>query len=207
MNNIAQFAGFSPNSASTRVAQTVNKVTRKTNLGESQHGAWGAFQAGMQVLQNYAGRSPANLETIAKSNLQLLHRSLLNDSNYAQSVKKARNTIFSDSRPSSHCVYNNRTLRADLLTLQPGTTIQLRSQHDSCAMYLSISGKPSIQSADMTQPLIKHWWDRYRQQNQKESLKNQQTLIISSQHKNKTLLTAEKKECILLRIQLPNSLN
>lgn len=56
MNNNAQIAEFSPNSASICAMQTVTKDIHKTDFGETQHVAWGAFQAGMQVLQSYAGR-------------------------------------------------------------------------------------------------------------------------------------------------------
>lgn len=204
MNTNTQFAEFSSNSVSDRIRHMPKKAALRHIRGRSQHDAWGAFQAGMQVLRSYAGRSPANPEAIAKANLQLLHRSLLRDPSYTQSIKTASGNYSSNHLPKSLCIFNNKTLRADLLTLQSGTTIQLKPHQDSCAMYLSITGKPSIESADTVHVPNKHWWDRYRHQNHEQSLKNEDSIIVSSMKTKKRLLTAKKKECVLLRIQLPN---
>lgn len=202
MYNNTQFAEFSSNSTKTPDAQTMPGALHQAYTGRPHHAAWGAFQAGMQFLQKYAGRSPGNSENIAISNLQLLHRSLLKDPSYAQSLKKASFRIATSGLPSSHCIYNEKDLRADLLTLRPDTTIRLTSHQDSCTMYLSISGKPSMQSPDNTHVLGKHWWNRYRQSNHGESLQNGDAVLISPQKQTNKLLTAEKSECILLRIHI-----
>ena len=202
MYNNTQFAEFSSNSTKTPDAQTMPGALHQAYTGRPHHAAWGAFQAGMQFLQKYAGRSPGNSENIAISNLQLLHRSLLKDPSYAQSLKKASFRIANSSLPSSHCIFNEKDLRADLLTLKSGTTIRLTSHQDGYAMYLSITGKPSIQSPDSTRVLSKHWWNRYRQPIHGESLKSGDAVLISPQGKTNKLLTAEKNECILLRIQI-----
>ena len=207
MNNNAQFADFSFNSIQAHGTQNTAKAINHINLRNPHHAAWGAFQAGMRFLQQYAGRSPDNSETIAKSNLQLLHRSLLKDPSYTQSLKDARKRISGSNLPNSCCIFNDTDLRADLLSLNTGTTIQLKAPQDSCAMYLSITGKPSIQSPDLSLPSDKHWWQRYLREDHGESLKNGEAVIISSRGRIKRLLTAEKKECILLRIQLPNNRN
>lgn len=203
MNNNAQLAEYSSNSFKVRGTRAPDAASHQRNLGKSQHAVWGAFQAGMQVLQNYAGRSQANPERIAKANLQLLHQSLLKDPNYSRSLKNASNTG-TNSLPSSHCVFENKGLRADLLTLKSGTTIQLKPHQDRYAMYLAITGKPSIQSPDNIISLSKHWWERYRQESHGKLLKNGDAIIMSSNGKAKKLLTAEKKECVLLRVQFAN---
>ena len=202
MYNNTQFAEFSSNLTMAPDPQTTGSASQQANPGRSHHAAWGAFRAGMQFLQKYAGRSPGNSENIAVSNLQLLHRSLLKDPSYAQSLKKASFRIANSSLPSSHCIFNEKDLRADLLTLKSGTTIRLTSHQDSYAMYLSITGKPSIQSPGNTHVLSKHWWNRHRQSNHGESLKNGDAVLVPPQRKTNKLLTAEKNECILLRIQI-----
>ena len=194
MNNSAQFAEFSFNSIQQR---------------KPHHVAWGAFKAGMQFLQQNAGRSPGNSETIAISNLQLLHRSLLKESSYAHSIKEAQMKISANCLPRSCCIFNEKGLRADLLSLDTGMTIQMKSPQDSCAMYLAITGKPSIQTQNEQQPnemlsTNKHWWHINHKRGHEKSLKNGDAVILSSGRKGKQILTADKKTCLLLRIQLPN---
>lgn len=203
MNNNAQFADFSSKSFNIRDTQTVPPVSRRRNIEKPQHAIWGAFQAGMQALQHYAGRSSANSESIAKANLQLLHRSLLTDPSYTQSLAKAHNKN-ANNLPRSSCVFENSGLRADLLTLRSGTSIQLKSHQDRCAMYLSITGKPSIQSPNNVVTLNKHWWTRYRQGKHGKLLKDGEAVVVLPDGKIKRFITAETKECILLRVQLPS---
>ena len=204
MYNNTQFAEFSSNSMEAPAAQTTAKATHRASLGRPHHSAWGAFQAGIHFLQKYAGRSPGNSEDILISNLQLLHRSLLKDPSYAQSLKIANNRIANNGLPSSHCIFDEKGLRADLLTLTSGTTIQLASQQNSCAMYLSIIGKPSIHLSENTPRLHKCWWGGYRYSSHGEVLKSGEAMLVSSQKQIKKLLTAKKSECILLRVQLLN---
>ena len=197
-----QLAEFSPNSIRAPGKQIAIRASHQANLGRSHHAAWGAFQTGMQFLQQYAGRSPGNSENIAISNLQLLHRSLLKDPSYAQSLKKASNKIAKNSFSSSHCLYAGKGLCADLLTLKSGTSIQLKCNQDNYAMYLSISGKPSIKSVDYKALISKYWWNRYRQPSHGKLLKNGDVILISPQTQTKKLLAAEKSGCIILRVQL-----
>ena len=203
MNNNAQFADFSSNSVNLADVQTVNPVSPRRGIGRSQHVVWGAFQAGMQALQYYAGRSPANPESIAKANLQLLHHSLLEDPSYTQSLKMAHSKN-GNNLPSSNCIFENNGLRADLFTLKPGNTIQLKSHQGRYAMYLSITGKPSVQSPNNVVALKKYWWGRYRQEQPRKLLKNGDAVVAATSGGIKRSLTAEKKECILLRVELPS---
>lgn len=204
MYDNTQFVEFSSNSIKASGTQTADRAQNRTHLGRPHHAAWGAFQAGMQFLQKHAGRSPGNSENIAISNLRLLHRSLLKDPSYTRSLKTAHNKISNNSLPSSLCIFDDGGLRADLLTLKSGTTIQLASHQNSGAMYLAITGTPSIHSAESTPLLNKYWWDRYRWPSNVGALKKGDAVLISSQKQSKQLLTAEKKECVLLRIQLQN---
>lgn len=203
MNNNAQFTDFSSKSFTIGDTLTMDPVSHRRNMEKPQHAVWAAFQAGMQALQHYAERSPANPESIAKSNLQLLHRSLLTDPSYTQSLAKAHNKN-ANNLPRSSCVYENSGLRADLLTLKSGTTIQLKSRQDRCAMYLSITGKPSIQSPNNVVTLNKHWWTRYRQEKHGKLLKDGEAVVVLPYGEIKRFITAKTKECILLRVQLPS---
>ena len=201
MTHNAKLAEFSPNSV---VPSDNRKIVRAKYLGnqESAHpAAWGAFQAGMQVLQKYAGRSPANPEAIAKANLQLLHRSLLKDPNYAQALQKVCNGAIRHDLPTSHCIFSNQNLRADFLTLKGGYSIQLKPYLTRCSMYLSIAGKSSIQMANNSALNKKRWWNQRSDPYHPQSLKNGDAVIIPKGWKDEKRLVAEQQECILLRIQ------
>ncbi|MDT8384632.1 MAG: hypothetical protein RRB22_09465 [Gammaproteobacteria bacterium] len=202
MDSTTQFAEYLPNLISTRITQDRDKAAITKKPMRPDHATWRAFQAGMQALQNYAQRSAANPRAIAKANLQLLHRSLLRDPAYIQSLKNASNSMGGYRLPASYCIFEDNHLRAELINLQSGTTIQLKSQPGSYAIYLSIRGNPSLYRPDSTTSARNHWWDRYRQTKHEEFLKNEAAVFISSLQKSTEMLTATTKECILLRIQI-----
>ncbi len=202
-NHNAKPDGVSSNPDASQNNQIAKQIKNAADSGRQRHAAWGAFQAGMQILQKYAERSAANSETIAKSNLQLLHRALLRDPEYSQTLQKALEKKTSNSLPTSHCVFVSQELRADFLTLQSGTFIQLKPHQERLSMYLAITGKPLLQSADRPAPTTQHWWNRYGQIEGVKALKNGDAIFVSNYWATEKRITAEKKECILLRIQLP----
>jgi len=198
----AQFAGISSNSGTSKNNRFANPAK---SLGISElprHAAWGAFQAGMRFLQKYSGRSTANSGTIAKSNLQLLHRTLLKDPSYSQTLQKVIEKGASNKFPASHCVFVSQELRADLITIQSGTSIQLNPRQAEISMYLSISGKPLIQSDEQPLRTSKNWWNRSCQTGDTEVLKNGDAVLVSSDWNKDKRIIAEKKGCVLLHIQL-----
>lgn len=214
MDTTTQFAEYLPNLIITHITQVRDKAAATGKPMRSYYATWRAFQAGMQVLQNHAQRSTANPRAIAKANLQLLHRSLLRDPAYIQSLKNASNRVcrpsnrdcshrvYSQILPTSYCIFEDNHLRAELITLQSGSTIQLQSKPGCYSMYLSIRGNPSFSRPESTTSARKHWWNRYRQIKHEEFLKDEAAIFISPQQNNTKRLTATSKECIFLRVQV-----
>lgn len=200
MDRTTQFAEYLPNLITPRITQDCDKAAITRKPMRPAHATWRAFQAGMEVLHTHARRSAANPRTIAKANLQLLHRALLRDPAYILSLKNASNSAGGHRVPASYCIFEHKNLRAELLALQSGTTLQLKSQPGSYAMYLSIRGNPSLHCPDSTTTARKHWWVRYRQTPQEEFLKDEAAVFISPPQTSTLSLTATTKECILLRI-------
>lgn len=198
----SRFAEISSNSVSLSDIRTSSQVKYLGNQETSLPAVWGAFQAGMHVLQQYAGRSPANPETIAKANLQLLHRSLLKDPDYVQALQKVFEGAATYGLPTSHCIFTNQSLRADFLTLKSGSSIQLKPHLKRFSMYLSISGRPLLQTVNHSPLNTKSWWNRYTQSEHSQSLKNGEAIVISEAWKGEKRLVAEENECIFLRIRL-----
>lgn len=201
MTHNAKFAEFSSKSIAPRDDREIFYTTYLEVQETARPAAWGAFQAGMHVLQKYAGRSPANPEAIAKANLQLLHRSLLKDPSYAQALQKVYDGAATHDLPTSHCIFANQNLRADFLTLKSGNAIQLKPYLKRCSMYLSIAGKPSIQTTNDAPENKKRWWKQRVDSQQPQSLKNGDAVIILKGWNSEKQLVAKEQECILLRIQ------
>ena len=202
MKHNVKLAEFSSNSILPSDDRRPSHSTYSHSQESGRTATWGAFQAGMHVLQKYAGRSPANPESIAKANLQLLHRALLKDPSYVQALQNAYSGAATHDLPTSHCIFSNQILRADFLTMKSGSSIQLKSNVKKCSMYLSIAGKPSIQTAN--NPLVnkKRWWNQRVMPQHPQLLKNGDSVIMPAGCKGEKKLFADNQECIFLRIQL-----
>ena len=201
MTHNAELAEFSSKSIAPRDDREIFNAKYLEAQETARPAAWGAFQAGMYVLQKYAGRSPANPEAIAKANLQLLHRSLLKDPSYAQALKKVCDGTATHDLPTSHCIFANQNLRADFLTLKSGNAIRLKPYLKKCSMYLSIAGKSLIQSTNDAPENKKSWWKPRADSHHLQSLKNGDAVIILRGWNEEKQLVAKEQECILLRIQ------
>jgi len=165
--------------------------------------AWKEFYAGMQILQRYAGRSSADVHLIAKSNLQLLHRSLSYDSLYRNSIESILREGDQSSPPTSRRLYSNQGLTADLLPLQDGASIKLMTLPQHYTMYLLISGNAQLHAtSENDNPVVQHWWKRLGAAGNKNHLRNG-AAIICAQNKGVGQLTANGKNCLVLKINAP----
>jgi len=203
MKHNANTAGPLLNLHPPETRHTIAPVIKMETVNRASHAVWKEFQAGMYVLRKYACHSSANSTAIAKSNLQLLHRTLLKDPDYSQRLQAASSKGAKSSLPTSHCVFANHELRADILTLQSGTAIQLNAHDERFAMYLSITGKSLIQPEKAPLPITRKWWERPRLPQGVESLKNGDAVVVNHKGNRNKQIIADKSDCILLRIQLP----
>jgi tRNA(Leu) C34 or U34 (ribose-2'-O)-methylase TrmL len=160
----------------------------------SQHSAWSAFLDGMKVLQKYAVHSENNAKTISKSNLQLLHRTLLTDASYSKTVQQA----LSSSSPQRYCVFESQTLHAEVIVLQKGASIRLPTHQNRQSLLLSISGKPQLNPIQPLQTMHSVWWSMSHLKNQNASLKNNDVVIVFDAEQT---LTAYNNACVLLRVE------
>lgn len=174
-----------------------------------RHAAWGAFQAGMQILQRYANKSTADPVAIAKANLQLLHQSLLADSAYQETLKAANSATPAGGFPTSHALLATRELQAELITLQNKAAIHLAArQQEGIAMLMPITGRASI-DFKKDQPSQKNgsWWRRLGQPKLKRSLKNGDVVLVSPGQSKGHILRAKGNSCVLFSVFLPVTAN
>ena len=176
--------------------------SNKVSIAPSSLSAWKAFQAGMQMLQRYASRSPVDIHAVTKSNLQLLHQSLSYDAQYSNDIENTLQEGRKNGRPTLRRLYADQGLTADLLALQDGATINLTTLPQCYAMYLLISGSAKLDTENETQRPVRHWWNRISSNGDENSLRNGSVIIRSYKQKNSQLI-ASGKNCLLLRIHAP----
>lgn len=166
--------------------------------------AWKEFQAGMQILHRYAGSSAADVHSIAKSNLQLLHRSLSFDSVYRNSIESTQREGAQSGLPTLRHLYSEQGLIADLLTLQDGASINLTTLPQRYTMYLLISGNAQLGTKSKNDSSAQHWWNRLSTSGDKNHLRDGSAIICSNNNRARQL-TANGNNCLVLRINTPTT--
>jgi len=189
-----KIAGFSPSSLITH--------SDETSVASSSLSAWKAFQAGMQMLQRYADRSPIDISAIAKSNLQLLHQSLSYDSQYSDNIEHIRREGTEKGQPMLRRLYADQGLTADLLTFQEGSSINLTTLPQRYTMHLLISGSAQLDTENKTSSPVQYWWERISPNSNKNYLRSGDVITHSYNQKNGRLI-AHRKNCLLLRVHTP----
>ncbi len=189
-----EITGFPPN--------PLMAYNGETSIAPSSLSAWKAFQAGMQMLQRYADRSPVDIPAIAKSNLQLLHQSLSYDSQYSDNIDHIRREGTESEQPILRRLYADQGLTADLLAFQEGTSINLATLPQRYTMHLLISGSAQLEPENKISSPVRHWWNRIGSNSNKNYLRSGDVIIRSYKQKNNRL-TARGKDCLLLRVHTP----
>ncbi len=188
-----------------KAAKTIDFPSVKTQ-NSTPHAAWGAFQAGMQILQRYANKSPADSATIAKANLRLLYQSLLADPIFLKTLKTTNSAIADKSLPTLHTLLATQELQAELITLPKNSKIPLATRQKGIAMLMLIAGHADI---DLIKdpPLQKnnHWWDRLKHPKPNKSFKQGSVILISPSQNEEHILSTEENGCILFSIFLPKA--
>jgi len=176
--------------------------SNEASVAASSLSAWKAFQAGMQMLQRYANRSPIDIDTVAKSNLQLLHQSLSDDTHYINNIEHIWREGARSGQPTLRRLYADQGLTADLLALQDGTSINLAALPQHYTMYLLISGHARFDVENENSSPVRHWWDRIGSYSNKNCLRSGDVIIRSYKQENNRLI-ASGKNCLLLRVHTP----
>ncbi len=184
-------------SSNSRLAQNNGAVSTLSSIS-----AWKAFQSGMHILQRYANRAPIDIQSIAKSNLRLLHRSLSYETEYAVLLENTRRESVKSGLTTLRRLYTNRGLIADLLALQKDTSINLVPSPQCCTMYLLVSGSAQIGLKSAARKLAHHWWARIVSNTDNKHLCNGD-VVFCTENQASNRLTAAGKDCLLLRVQSP----
>jgi hypothetical protein len=164
---------------------------------------WDAFQAGMQILQRYAGHGPSDATAIAKANLRLLHRSLQVDPSYKQILKNAHRESSSNGLTTMHGVFACSNVQANLITIHKGCAIRLVARSHCLSMFMVISGKavflPQKEKVASTQA----WWRRRHHVSKNTMIKNGDVLLLGENDVEEKILSAVERNCVLLSVSLP----
>ena len=173
---------------------------------------WRAFQAGMGVLYQYAGRSNADPILIAKANLRLLHQTLLNEPSYRDKVMKAEHEIPNNGNPAIVNLLTMDGLTADLMTLQQDCETHLTSCDQYNRMVMIIVGKVSVYNttrspnsghspAQGCPATHKSWWGKTKDDLDKKVF-GQEDVILLGQNDHKEKRLNPLNHCVLLNISL-----
>jgi hypothetical protein len=189
-----RIVGFSPSSRIACAAETTGKLAALS--------AWSAFRSGMQILQRYANRSPIDIHTIAKSNMQLLHRSLSYDAEYINNIEIIKYQGKRSDLPTIRRLHAEQELSADVMAFQEGVSINLIALPQRYTMYLLISGTAQLSMKNTRARSEQHWWNRIGINGDKNYLRKGAVVICPDRQKNKQL-TALGKDCIVLRVHIP----
>lgn len=169
---------------------------------------WRTFQDGMKILYQYAGRSGANSNLIAKANLRLLHDTLLDDPSYRARLAEAENKKPESDSSAACSLFNTPSLCADLITLQPGSNATLSNNGFYDRMYMLIEGKAIINHVINVQeknnrPLQhKPWWKRFSYTSNNNVYKQRDVVLSGHNDHTEKLISALECRCLLLRISL-----
>ncbi|NOX76193.1 MAG: hypothetical protein GXP17_06160 [Gammaproteobacteria bacterium] len=202
------------NSLATKI-----KISQPTHVGAGgesglmeKHAVWHEFRAGMDIMQRYAKHAHANTDDITKSNIQLLHRSLLGDPVYRRSLERANGGAVNRSVPTLFKLLATREIQADLISVCKGCSIPLASHTSSQAMFLAVSGTAVIRKRSSSPPhnheekaRKRHWWPHTRSRNNGTSCKAGDVMLVPPGRSEGDRLEALSQHCVILSVFLPLS--
>lgn len=205
----ASFDALNHNSGTKQTGQISALCSQNSCIATNT--VWRAFQDGMKILYQHAGRSRVDFTLIAKANLRLLHDTLLADPSYRERLTIAENEVPLRNSPMIDNLFISEGLCADLITLQPGCDAKLSSSDHHNHMYMLIYGKVVVNQAanllwgnnEFSQhPRIqtRSWWKKLLHSS-KTNVCKQRDIILFGQNDpiGKTVCALEHR-CILLRI-------
>lgn len=168
--------------------------------------AWREFAAGMEFLRRYGTHNTANSGAISRGNLRLLHRALLQDSEYRQQVTSARRETPQLATPNWLLLTASHQLHAHLVGIPAKSSICLTAHPGYMGMFLILSGSAETlkQTAIPPRPR-RNWWPRgwlpsSQTHAKTQHLKANDIICVTHSTSNTGLLVTGKKACIILAV-------
>ncbi|HEB94274.1 MAG TPA: hypothetical protein ENI94_12600 [Gammaproteobacteria bacterium] len=166
--------------------------------------AWREFAAGMEFLHRYGIHNTANSSAISRDNLRLLHRALLQDSEYRQLITAARREAPQLTSPNWSLLTASHQLHAHFVSIPAKSSIQLTVHPGYLGMFLILSGSAETSKQAETS-LRRNWWPRgwlpSRQAHAKtQLLKANDIISVTHSTSNAGLLVTGKKACTILAV-------
>lgn len=168
--------------------------------------AWREFSAGMEFLRRYGIHNTANSGAISRDNLRLLHRALLQDSEYRQLITAARRKTPQLTGPDWSTLTASHQLHAHLVSIPAKSSIRLTTRPGYLGMFLILSGSAETFRQTETPPRPRHsWWPRgwlsSRQTHAKtQHLKANDIVCVTHSTSSAGLLVTGKKACVILAV-------
>ncbi len=165
---------------------------------------WREFVAGMEFLRRYGIHNTANSSAISRDNLRLLHRALLQDSEYRQLITAARRETPQLTSPNWSLLTASHQLHAHLVGIPAKSSLRLAAHPGYLGMFLILSGSAETLKQTETPPR-RNWWPRgwlpSRQAHAKtQPLKANDIISVTHNTSNAGLLVTGKKACIMLAV-------
>jgi hypothetical protein len=179
---------------------------------------WRAFQYGMKVLYQYAGRSEIDSTLIAKANLRLLHHTLLGDQSYRQRLADAGHDFSKSVAPAITNLLTIDGLSANLITIQSGCSTIVKAYKQSNRMIMIISGKVTVDSATNSfcnknesseNKLVqqKPWWGKLGCASNKNIFKQEHIILLDQNELEEKKISALNHHCVLLNVSIAATKN
>ncbi len=168
--------------------------------------AWREFAAGMEFLRRYGIHNTANASAISRDNLRLLHRALLQDSEYRHLITSARRQAPRLTRPRWLPLTTSRQLHAHLVSMPANSSIRLTTQPGYLGMFLVLSGSAETINRTGSVSRLRHsWWPHgwlssKRPPTSTHCLKANDVVCVNHDTANAGLLVTGKKACIVLAV-------
>lgn len=181
-----------------------------TSAAMEKLAVWKEFRAGMDIMHRYAKHSRANSDDIAKSNLQLLHRSLLSDPLYRRSIEKASCDADRHGLPTLQKLLATQEIRAELVSVCKGCSIPLTPCDNGLAMFLAVSGTARVNRRD-AQPTSgsdeknhkRGWWSKSHPAQMGKPCKTGDVVLVSPGQTGADRIEAVNQNCVFLSVTLP----
>ena len=157
----------------------------------------------MEFLRRYGIHNTANSGAISRDNLRLLHRALLQDSEYRQLITSARRKAQQLTRPHWSALTTGRLLHAQLISMPANSSIQLTTQAGYLGMFLIIAGLAETLGRTETPARPRHsWWPHRRLPSRQAHhyFKTNDVICVNADTTNTSLLVTGKKTCIVLAV-------
>ncbi|HHH49159.1 MAG TPA: hypothetical protein ENK51_09780 [Gammaproteobacteria bacterium] len=165
--------------------------------------AWREFAAGMEFLRRYGVHDTANSSGIRRDNLRLLHRALLQDSEYRKQTLDARRGAAGLTRPRWQILTCSRQLHAHLISMPANSSIRLTTQAGYLGMFLVIAGSAETLGRTETPTRPRHSWWPHRRLPSRQShhyLKTNDVTCANPETADTGLLVTGKKTCVILAV-------